>query len=390
MPTFFDLLSLFYVVIGARALWTLVKNWRAFTDAQLTPFDKQLASQLAFFVFIPIGVLFHELGHAAATYQVGGSIDWLNGGFHYALFWGYVQPLGRFSVLQDWWIALSGNLVSVLYGFLPLVILPFANKSWLKYTLVTLARIQLGWSLIGYPLLTFAGFEGDWTTIYFANPVLGIPVFVLQVALIVALWLIDRSQRVRRWEMKLNPGVGEQLRTLDAGIARHSQGAARGVPVSPQAVQAILARGNFFASNGQPDLARSDYRTVLKLDPQNSRALFNLGQLEMMRKNYSAAGKRFRTVLQAAAQDASIAGRAHYGLALCLYQSGKVKDAIAEFDQAVALIPNVPEFYYWRGMAYRATRDNASARSDLMRAAELAATTNPQLAQQARSMIGNA
>src|SRR5512142_3503694 len=124
MFTLFDLLSLFYVFVGARALLSLRRNWREFTDDELTGFDRRLAGELAFFVFIPIGVLFHELGHAVATYQVGGTVDWLHGGFHYALFWGYVIPEGEFSVLQDWWIALSGNLVSVLYGFLPLLFLP--------------------------------------------------------------------------------------------------------------------------------------------------------------------------------------------------------------------------------------------------------------------------
>ena len=86
----FDLLSLFYAFLGIRAISTAIKNWRAFTDDQLTAVDRRLASELAFFVLIPIGVLFHELGHAAATYQFGGRVDWLNGGFHYALFYGYV------------------------------------------------------------------------------------------------------------------------------------------------------------------------------------------------------------------------------------------------------------------------------------------------------------
>ncbi len=395
MPTLFDLLSLFYVVIGARALWNLAKNWRAFTNGTLTAADKRLASDLAFFVFIPIGVLLHELGHAAATYQVGGTLDWLGGGFHYALFWGYVIPRGEFTPLQDWWIALSGNVVSVLYGFLPLVLLPFAHKTWQKYTLLTWARIQLGWSLVGYPLLTFAGFEGDWTTIYFTSPLLGIPVFVTQVGLVVTLWLIDRSEWVKRWEMKLNPGVAEQLRLLDAGIATHFDKSSRSLRVSPrsappEAIEAILARGNFFASHGQVELARADYRAALEVDPKNPRALFNLGQLEMMRKNYTAAEQKFRAILKAAENNTQIAGRAHYGLALCLYQRGKAKQSIAEFDQAIVHVPNIPEFYYWRGLAYRATRDDTNARSDLTRAAELAAATNPPLAEQARSMIRDA
>ncbi|MCI0476439.1 MAG: M50 family metallopeptidase, partial [Anaerolineales bacterium] len=114
MPLF-DIISLLYAFLGVRALWTLAKNWRAFTDAELTAFDRRLASDIAFFVFIPIGVFLHELGHALATLQVGGQVV----EFHYALFYGYVVPRGNFTPLQEWWIALSGNLVSVLFGFVP-------------------------------------------------------------------------------------------------------------------------------------------------------------------------------------------------------------------------------------------------------------------------------
>ena len=372
----FDLLSLFYVFLGARAVWTLVKNWRAFTDDQLTAFDRQLASQIAFFVFIPFGVFFHELGHAAATYQVGGTIDWLGGGFHYALFWGYVQPLGRFTPLEGWWIALSGNLVSVIYGFVPLIFLRLTNKAWIKYTILSFARIQLGWSLVGYPLLTFAGFEGDWTTIYFTSLFLSIPLLITHASLVAALWLIDRSTFVRRWEVGLYAGAGGQIRALDTAIAAR-----------PGVVDPIIARGNFFASQNQFDLAIADYRAALKIDPQNPHALYNTGQIRLIQKRYTDAEKNFRAALARVESDPQLAARVHYGLGFCLYHRGGAAKAIPEFDAAIARMPDVPEFYFWRGTARRATRDDANARNDFVRAAELAATTNPELAAQARTNL---
>jgi len=215
----FDLLSLFYALLGIRTLWTLKQNWRAFTDNELTAVDRRLATEIAFFVFIPIGVFFHELGHAAATYQVGGTIDWFGGGFHYALFYGYVIPEGQFTVLEDWWIALSGNLISVIYGFVPLAFLGSTNQAWIKYTLLAFARIQLGWSLIGYPLLTLAGFHGDWLTIYGTDWLLTIPLGIVHASLIIALFLLDRSPRVKRWEVSLYGGARGQIQQLDATIA---------------------------------------------------------------------------------------------------------------------------------------------------------------------------
>lgn len=372
----FDLLSLFYVSLGARAVWTLVKNWRAFTDDALTAFDRNLASQVAFFVFIPIGVFFHELGHAAATYQVGGTVDWLGGGFHYALFYGYVIPQGQFTPLQDWWIALSGNLVSVICGFVPLIFLRITKKAWIKYTILTFARIQLGWSLVGYPLLTLAGFEGDWITIYSTRTLpVSAPLFVTHVALVAALWMTDRSVWLRRWEVSLYAGAGPQLKSLDVAIAAR-----------PGAVDPIISRGNFFASQNQVDLAIADYRAALKTDPQNPRALYNVAQLRLAQKRYTDAEKNFRAAL-ARASDPQLAGRVHYGLAMCLYYRGGAAKAIPEFDQAIARIPDVPEFYFWRGTARRAVHDNANARNDFARAADLAATTNPALAARAKEMM---
>ncbi len=384
MSSLFDLFSLFYVLVGLRTVGTLIKNWRAFADDTLTGFDRRLASELAFFLFIPVGVLLHELGHAAATYQVGGTIDWLGGGFHYALFWGYVVPEGRFTALQDWWIALSGNLVSVIYGFLPLIALRWANKAWLKYTLLAFARIQLGWSLVGYPLISLLavvapiGFDGDWSTIYSARTLLvSAPLLVVHVALVAALWTADRSRRVKRWEIGLYAG-GEQLGVLDQVVAAR-----------PGTVDPLVARGNYFAALGQVDLALADYRAALKLDPQNPRVLYNVGQIRLMQKNTAEAGKNFRAALVRAGGDPPTAARVHYGLALSLFERGRAKEAVGEFNQAVQYVSDVPEFYYWRGLALRQTHDAAAARNDFTRAAEMAALSNPALAQQARQMLAS-
>ncbi len=373
----FDLLSLFYAFLGVRAIWTLAKNWRAFTDGELTAADRQMASQAAFFVFVPIGVFFHELGHAAATYQFGGTIDWFGGGFHYALFYGYVIPLGHFTPLQAWWIALSGNLVSIVYGFLPLMFLRFTDKAWIKYTIYSFASFQLGWSLVGYPLITLAGFEGDWATIYAPQTwYVGVPLFIVHAALVIVLFVISRSAHVKRWEVSLDAGARDRLRELDAAIAAR-----------PGSVEPIVARGNYFAAQAQPDLALADYRAALKLDPQNPRALYNIAQVRMIQKRYTDAEKNFRAALPRAAGDPDMAARVHYGLAACLYQRGNLNDAIAEYDQAIARDSTDAELYFWRGMARRATGDVQNARNDFARAAQLAALSNPPLAAKAREML---
>ncbi len=351
----FDLLSLLYAFLGVRALWTLAKNWRAFTDDELTAFDRRLASEIAFFVFIPIGVLLHELGHALATLQVGGQVI----EFHYALFYGYVVPVGNFSDLQKWWISLSGNLVSIVLGFVPIALLAITRKPWIKYTMLALARIQLGWALVGYPLLTLAGFHGDWRTIYGTSWLLTIPLGVAHAALVLALWLLDRSAFVKRWEVSLYAGARDHLKQLDNAIAAR-----------PGALDPIVARGNFFASQNQFDLALVDYRTALKIDPQNSRALYNIGQIRLIQKRYTDGEKHFRAAL-ARVSDPALGARAHFGLGLCIYHHRGAKQALPEFDAAILRDATVPEFFFWRGTARRALGDEANAQLDFARAEQL-------------------
>lgn len=356
----FDLLSLLYGILGVRAVWTLIQNWKSFTDDQLTGFDRRLASEIAFFVFVPVGVLLHELGHAVATYQVGGTIDWLNGGFHYAFFYGYVIPEGRFTALEDWWISLSGNLISILLGFVALIFLRLTNQAWKQYTILAFVRIQLGWALVGYPLLTLAGFQGDWLTIYGTSWLLTIPLGITHAALVIALFLIDRNPMVKRWEVSLYAGAREQIKRLAANIAAR-----------PNAIDPIIERGNYFAAQGEPDLAITDYRAALKIDTQNPRALYNIGQIRLLQKRYSDAEKNFRAALARVESNPQLAARVHYGLGFCIYHRGGAKAALPEFDAAIARDATVPEFFFWRGTARRALGDEMNAQADFTRADEL-------------------
>src|SRR6266496_4306623 len=99
----FDGIALIYFVMGVRTVILAWRERRSLIDDKLSARDRYLLGQIAFFVLVPPGVLLHELGHVLATYQVGGQVA----EFHYALFYGFVVPVGNFTSLQDWWIALS-------------------------------------------------------------------------------------------------------------------------------------------------------------------------------------------------------------------------------------------------------------------------------------------
>ncbi|MCH7928497.1 MAG: M50 family metallopeptidase [Candidatus Dadabacteria bacterium] len=162
MFTAFDLISIFYCVIAIGVIRRLIKNWKPFWDDHVTPFDKRLVTEISFFILIPIGVLLHELGHALATWQVGGTVI----EFEWRIFWGYIIPQGDFTTVQRWWISFSGNLVSILIGIIPLFFISRVRKIIVKELLLNFARIELVYSLIVYPLFSFVGFRGDWVRIY--------------------------------------------------------------------------------------------------------------------------------------------------------------------------------------------------------------------------------
>jgi len=162
MFTAFDLISIFYCVIAIGVIRRLIKNWKPFWDDVITPFDTRLVTEVSFFILIPIGVLLHELGHAVATWQFGGTVV----DFEWRIFWGYIIPEGDFTTVQRWWISFSGNLVSILIGIIPLFLIGRVRKPIIKELLLYFARLELIFSLIVYPIFSFVGFGGDWVRIY--------------------------------------------------------------------------------------------------------------------------------------------------------------------------------------------------------------------------------
>ncbi|MEM9164783.1 MAG: M50 family metallopeptidase [Cyanobacteria bacterium P01_F01_bin.4] len=160
----FDVLSLLYGAIGLDTLWRLRGQWQSFWDDQVTRQDRFLAQRVAAFLLIPIGVFFHELGHAIAVWQVGGRlID-----FQWRIAWGYVTSVGNYTPLEDWWIALSGNLVSIALGLLAIPLIGWVKKPIFKEILTTFAAAELVYSAVFYPIFSFTSLRivGDWVTIY--------------------------------------------------------------------------------------------------------------------------------------------------------------------------------------------------------------------------------
>lgn len=187
----FDWISIVYGLLSLDTLRRLGKNWKGFWDDDVTALDRFLIQRTAVFLLIPLGVLFHELGHAIATWQVGGTVV----EFQWRLFWGYIIPSGYFSAVEYWWIALSGNIVSIALGLIAVPAIIFVKKQVIRELLYTFAIIELVYSLIVYPIFSFTGFEGDWVKIYdFSVSPYAQITLIIHMGLIGVLWYVTTNR----------------------------------------------------------------------------------------------------------------------------------------------------------------------------------------------------
>ncbi|MBA3415075.1 MAG: hypothetical protein H0U10_07630 [Chloroflexia bacterium] len=195
----FALISLFYLVLGARVVVQLARSWRATFDRNFTAADRRLVNQAAFFVLVPVSVALHELGHAVAITALGGRVlSW--GYYGFAGFVGYdPRP---FSDAEQIVIAAAGTLVNLAMaaGALGLVFLrrpPLRaafNELLLQFVVVSLLN-----ALVVYPLLdVLTGMNGDWTQMYDGGvPALSAAILALHVAILGGLWWAWRNDGIR-------------------------------------------------------------------------------------------------------------------------------------------------------------------------------------------------
>jgi len=356
ITSIFDLLSLFYLARGALVVVQLVRSWRLFWDADITRADRQLANNLAFFVLIPLGVFLHEGGHALATWQVGGEVV----EFQWRGFWGYVKPAGDFTPLQDWWIALAGNLVSILLGLAAIPLLLVVRRGIWAEIIESFARQQSFYALVWYPALSaFAGF-GDWVTIYnFAIVPWAAIMLVVHLSLLGGLIWLDRSAWAARLRLERNPAQAEAVQRVEASLAGQTTAA----PFAQLALQHLR--------QGEPALAEDYLRRAARLDPNDPTLHAVRAHLAFQRRRGAQAERAARAAL-AGGLPPDLRGEMHSLLAFSLMQAGRREDAIAEFGNAINLRADDYNLYYWRAIVQRSLGRREEAQVDFEQAERLA------------------
>jgi len=122
----------------------------------------------------------------------------------------------------------------------------------------------------------------------------------------------------------------------------------------------VLARS--YWKEGNLDMARMIMEVASKWDPKSAQILSDLGALNYLSGNVGEAKKLFT---RAVSQDSKNA-YAHNNLGVVLLSEAREKDALAEFDQAIAVNPALAEAYLNRAEAKHRLDNIDSALQDVL------------------------
>jgi hypothetical protein len=156
----FNVLAVVYALVAIQVVRRLRTAGKATFDERVTPEDRRLVTELAFFVLTPPAVALHELGHAVATWLFGGHVA----SFWFAFYWGSVLParIPPFSPGENAVIAAAGPLVTLVLGFGAIAwALARPRTPARNLLLLTFGQFELVFGLILYPLLSLPAGIGD-------------------------------------------------------------------------------------------------------------------------------------------------------------------------------------------------------------------------------------
>lgn len=364
-----NILSLLYMFRSVQLVWQIGRNWTETRQEPLTRAKQHLAEQSAFFISVPLSVLVHELFHALAIWLFGGQVV----EFAYRVFWGYVVPAGDFTPAQEWFIALSGTLGSLLFGVSIWLVLRHNASRTLRYFGLRSFRFQIYFSLLYYPLISLVLPIGDWRIIYSfrETPWLSIGTAAIHAGLLFVFWRTDRQGwfEMPAFETAAEQAKFEQLeRMADAGDP-----------------QAKLQTIDILRYGGAEHQTRRQLESFLTKYPNSADGVLLMAMLS------SANGSRMDGKTADYAQHALDLGLsdgraafAHEMLARYQLERNDWSTAEVELSTALATVPNPrqrAQLLYWRSQARRHLDRLDDAAHDSAEAVALARTMGDSAAE---------
>jgi tetratricopeptide (TPR) repeat protein len=263
---FLDLISVLAAFLSVQTLLQLCRHWQSFWNAHVTLRDQSIAQRLAIFVLLPLTVPLHELGHCLATWQVGGTVA----DFQWRFFWGYMVPVGDFSPAEYWWIALSGNLVSILLGLLAIFVIPLVRQRILEELLYGFVCVDLINSLVLYPLMSITSNSGDWKSIYdFKVQPYAFLFLLVHIGLLWWLRWLYYSPATVQWRLARNLSTANAWEKLQAkAIGANAQASTNEYS---QDLDIAISQFNFLLRHGEDHAAQKIAQKLIATMPNNNR-----------------------------------------------------------------------------------------------------------------------
>ena len=308
---------------------------------------------MAVFLVPPVVVLLHELGHVAAVVSVGARVA----SFRYGFFEGSVGVAGDLTQAQAWWVSLSGNLAGALTG----LALAGAGMAWdrlrpgPRYVLILGGTLQVGYALIGYPVLSLSSNWGDWVTIYDfgATPGLSWATAVVHAAVLAVLWRWWRGT-VRHTLFAVASGAGDRVAALRASVR-----------AKPADEGGWLDLARLYAGFGELGLARATLEEAAGAAP-TARIHLARARVAMLESRWSSAVIAAEAGVEAAGPgDVDLVQRLWANQGLALASMERPTHALAAFDRVGSPVVDDTRVRYGRGLARLGAGDPEGGRADL-------------------------
>ncbi len=175
---------------------------------------------------------------------------------------------------------------------------------------------------------------------------------------------LDGAEAELRQAVQLEPSNAELRRAYaDFLFRRRKRQAAleaysETLKLTPRSTEARLARGDLLFEQGEDAKALAEYEEALKIDPNSGVAHAKVGVVEERQGNFEEAEKSYGTALRLDSNSALASNNLAW---LAVSRGGDLDAALNNASKAVALAPNVGQFYDTLGWVYRARgrRDKA-------------------------------
>lgn len=151
--------------------------------------------------------------------------------------------------------------------------------------------------------------------------------------------------------------------------------------LKPDYSKALSNRGALYGSQKKYDLALADLDKALTIDPRNERALTNRLLVYYNMADYEKAGRDATAILEMTPRNADILNQR----GLCFDALNKNREALADFNEAIAINPKKGYYYQNRSYILAEMGDLAAALKDILKARELGIKVNPAYLQMLQS-----